>query len=34
MLGTGTRMEAVTTDWGARGYMPLGLNQLQAKRLS
>ncbi|CAE7408572.1 amy, partial [Symbiodinium sp. CCMP2456] len=21
MLGTGTRMEAVTTDWGARGYM-------------
>ncbi|CAE7465498.1 MYOM3 [Symbiodinium sp. CCMP2592] len=21
MLGTGTRMEAITTDWGARGYM-------------
>ncbi|CAE7600360.1 UGDH [Symbiodinium natans] len=25
MLGTGTRMEAVTTDWGARGYMHLAM---------
>lgn len=24
MLGTGTRMEGVTTDWGVKGYMHLG----------
>lgn len=27
MLGTGTRMEGVTTDWGVKGYMHLGLQK-------
>ena len=28
MLGTGVRMGAVTSDWGVRGYMPLGFSSL------
>ena len=31
MLGTGTRMEAVTTDWGARGYMHLAMCSMQVR---